>query len=882
MPAYRQYTGEEDEVIQPWRHRLVRLSSSQRPEDEGLLKVYIQVLVAASPRIHGTSDKSDLHFQLIAEDTIVFRCYSRTHKYAFTVSKHHKPLLHLAGSSESESQTWMATLRASLWPPTPISVLEAALSTKFEVSVIDDEYVHRAGLLGAFGYLAITDKKLVLTNPKTGDVIQEWYFNTLCRFALLDQEQEDDTGKIFSIDMSKESSTGSGRMFFYSTQGREILQKANKIIQQLLEGSVTEKTKDSQDLQGIVQTWEAEDYYKRPNPETRSILDCPNFIFNKSLTLTDHTFKENNLRIHSKPRPNTLSWASLSTHSDSGISGCSDPLCWSLSSNHTTGQSFPEIMNCSLTSLLSEHYDNEDYSSDSSSISSISATPEESLHESSEAVLMKNVFHDSKATNSQLGIADLLGKKLQNPKNFQYENSKTKMKITDPTYNLNTNVQNTPSTEKNKVYCELNRQRSYENIFLNHYSYSFPSNELQGALSESSLEENQSFLTLSAFADPDWSRRTSLASQSSHTYAEVGSGLSSKRPSIAKEGIYEDIDEFREELFNRLSGKDNADIEKPPLPPKVISRNECSTTGYKISFCQEIIVPESICGNSSKTEVEETMMNATVPKCNILPKLWQIERKQKYPTSTKIKLDTHKKREGTSDRNGKSNNHHLEEDSFRWLSFKNHSSEGNIISAVEKCQCNILQFSTLPSYNSLHASDNCNLQQAQKRELCKENSWPIYSHLRFNTSPEVQQIQSVPSLLSELDCLEPKHKDLGKFLQNQNGLFCKTLSNNVYKHMLDKNSSEAFTETQSNILHNLPIVKMNQLLSSPESPDEPNGGFSNYSSLVANQEDYCYMLPLVEVYKVTHLSTAKSKHTNSWSNSKLQNEPHENGYVEMK
>lgn len=853
--------------FKPWRNRLVRLSSSLRPEDKEPLKVYIQVLMVAGPWIHGTSEKSNLYLELTSEDTVVFRCHSRTHKYAFIVSKHDKPLLHLAGNSETESQTWMATLRASLWPHSPIYELEAALSTKYEVSVIDDEYVHRAGLLGAFGYLAVTDKKLVLTNPKTGDVIQEWYFNTLRRFALVDQGQKDDIGKIFSIDMNKESSTGSGRMFFYSTQAKEILQKVNTVIQQQLERSITEKTKDSQDLQGIVQTWEAEDYYRRPNSVTRSILDCPNFIFNKSLTPTDHTFKENSLRTHSKARPNTLSWISLSTYSDSGISGCSDQQGWSLSSNQTTEQRFPEILNCSLTSLLSEQYDNEDYSSESSSISSIPVIPEDILQESSEDVLMKNSFHDIKATNSQLGIADLLSKEQQNTNNFLYENSKTKMNITHPTYNLNTNIQNKYFTEKFKVHCELKRQRSYENIFLNHNNYSFPSNELQKALSESSLEENQSFLTTSAFVDPDWSRRTSLVSQSSHTYAEVGSGLSSKRPSIAKEGIYEDLEEFREELFNRLSDKDNVDNEKPPLPPKVISRNDCLNTGNGISFCQEVIVPESIWGNSSKTEVEEAMMNARVPKCNILP--------------NKIKLDTYKKRKGTTDSNGKSNNHHLKKDPFKLLSLKNHFSEGDIISAVEKCQCNILQFSMLPSYNSVHASNKCNSQQAQERELCKENSWPVYFRPRFNTSPKVQQIQLVPSLLSELDCLEPKHKDLGKFLQNQNGPFCGTLSNKAHKHMLDKNSSEVFVKTQSNIFHNLPSVTMNQLVSSPEGPDEPIDGFSNYSSLVANQ-DYCYMLPLVENYKVTYLCTAKSKHIDSWSNSRCPDQPNENGYIAMK
>lgn len=53
-----------------------------------------------------------------------------------------------------------------------VSFLSTALGSVFEISIIDNEFSHRAGLLGMYGHLGITSKKVILSHPQTGHVVQ--------------------------------------------------------------------------------------------------------------------------------------------------------------------------------------------------------------------------------------------------------------------------------------------------------------------------------------------------------------------------------------------------------------------------------------------------------------------------------------------------------------------------------------------------------------------------------------------------------------------------------------------------------------------------------------------------------------------------------------
>ncbi|CAN7985360.1 unnamed protein product, partial [Ixodes hexagonus] len=150
----------------------------------------------------------------------VFRCASRSRSHAVAVKADNDsvslPLVFLAGPDETTSQEWMAALRALLWPPAPMGELEKALGfRKFEVSLIDDSYSSRAGLLGSYGSLTIGDHKLTLTHPHTEHVIQEWYLHTLVSFRILSGHNTTDRGKLLAIDCGSESSTGKGVLHLF-------------------------------------------------------------------------------------------------------------------------------------------------------------------------------------------------------------------------------------------------------------------------------------------------------------------------------------------------------------------------------------------------------------------------------------------------------------------------------------------------------------------------------------------------------------------------------------------------------------------------------------------------------------------------------------------
>ena len=77
----------------------------------------------------------------------------------------------------------------------------------FEISIIDNEYAFRAGLLGTYGHLTVTSKKAILVHPQSGHVIQEWYLDSV-GFKLLPQTHQDDLDKVVTMITDSKSSTG--------------------------------------------------------------------------------------------------------------------------------------------------------------------------------------------------------------------------------------------------------------------------------------------------------------------------------------------------------------------------------------------------------------------------------------------------------------------------------------------------------------------------------------------------------------------------------------------------------------------------------------------------------------------------------------------------
>ena len=65
-----------------------------------------------------------------SEKAVVFRSSSHSHRYAFTISEGGQAIIHLSAENESETQEWMAAIRAVLWPPSPFMELEKSKFVK--------------------------------------------------------------------------------------------------------------------------------------------------------------------------------------------------------------------------------------------------------------------------------------------------------------------------------------------------------------------------------------------------------------------------------------------------------------------------------------------------------------------------------------------------------------------------------------------------------------------------------------------------------------------------------------------------------------------------------------------------------------------------------
>ncbi|XP_067144338.1 uncharacterized protein [Centruroides vittatus] len=275
--------------VKAWRKRWVDF---QICNDKILLQVFISESAVSK-------QEPPLYKKELSNQIIFFRSESKSHPHTFSVAEREEVVLHFSASSETESQSWIKTLRDMIWPPNQILELENNLAGVHQVSIIDNELCQRAGLLGAYGYMKITDTKIILINPCMGHVIQEWYLNTLCRFQLLPANHKNDREKIFSFETGSNSSTGKGTLYFYSENAVSILKSIGCIIQSILEKNKTnaqtksERDQYMKDLEELEQCMnesrkeaeqEAEEYYQVPRREIRSVLDIPNFTFDRPLS----------------------------------------------------------------------------------------------------------------------------------------------------------------------------------------------------------------------------------------------------------------------------------------------------------------------------------------------------------------------------------------------------------------------------------------------------------------------------------------------------------------------------------------------------------------------------------------------------------------------
>lgn len=139
-------------------------------------------------------------------------------------------MIHLAAGSECETQSWISTFRSILWPSNPFTSLEKTVGSLFEISLIDNEFSYRSGLLGAFGNLQITTQKAVLLDSVHGSVIQEWSLSSV-GFKILPQPHPEDRDKIVTMITDNNSTTGYGTIIMFCNEAINLINRVHEVRQ---------------------------------------------------------------------------------------------------------------------------------------------------------------------------------------------------------------------------------------------------------------------------------------------------------------------------------------------------------------------------------------------------------------------------------------------------------------------------------------------------------------------------------------------------------------------------------------------------------------------------------------------------------------------------
>lgn len=160
---------------------------------------------------------------ILPRSSTVCRIESHTKSFAFCVStlgRNQKPILFLSGSSETDTQKWMAYIRKTLMVASYIPVG----SLNFHVSLVDNDHSRAAGVYGLFGILSVNSQEISISDPSTGDNLVKWSWIHFHQFHLQAHTHPDDENTICVMHTSKEFTSGAGQIYFYCEDGPKLLE----------------------------------------------------------------------------------------------------------------------------------------------------------------------------------------------------------------------------------------------------------------------------------------------------------------------------------------------------------------------------------------------------------------------------------------------------------------------------------------------------------------------------------------------------------------------------------------------------------------------------------------------------------------------------------
>ncbi|XP_053986894.1 uncharacterized protein LOC128880633 [Hylaeus volcanicus] len=158
---------------------------------------------------------------IIPLDAIICRTQSRSKQFAFGIfpTKERKPLLYLAGNSETESQRWMANIRQLLRPRRhPI------MPGFHNISIIDNAHSKASGYTGLYGDLIASTIGIFVKDVYTGEIVKNLDWQQVNHFHLITVGRPEDVKCICVIHTTKEFCGGVGELHVFCLEAAKLLQ----------------------------------------------------------------------------------------------------------------------------------------------------------------------------------------------------------------------------------------------------------------------------------------------------------------------------------------------------------------------------------------------------------------------------------------------------------------------------------------------------------------------------------------------------------------------------------------------------------------------------------------------------------------------------------
>ncbi|XP_033336617.2 uncharacterized protein LOC117226429 [Megalopta genalis] len=158
---------------------------------------------------------------IIPSDIIICRTQSRSKQFAFGIfpTKERKPLIYFAGTSETESQRWMANIRQLLRPRK-----NQRLPGSHSISITDNAHSKAAGLIGLYGDLVVTAEGVFIKDDHTGEAIETFEWKELSQFHHSTMGHPEDVKCICVIHTTKEFRGGVGELHIFCLEASKLLQ----------------------------------------------------------------------------------------------------------------------------------------------------------------------------------------------------------------------------------------------------------------------------------------------------------------------------------------------------------------------------------------------------------------------------------------------------------------------------------------------------------------------------------------------------------------------------------------------------------------------------------------------------------------------------------